>query len=246
MALAPIYLNHPQPAHTPCRDSGIEERGQPPPNKANRIPDGSRTEMMKRKPGGFTLVELLIALSIFALLTTIAYSGLNQILHAGGRTAEADSQLRGLQMAMVTLQRDFSQLTPRPIQDGLGGRLPALQLTTAFNSNIELTRSGWHNPLQEKRSLLQRVFYFQRDDQLIRTHWNQLDRTSTTKLIESPILKGIQQFRVRVLDQQHQWYEEWPPASEGLDSSLLPTAIEIELDSREFGTIRRLFAGYPQ
>lgn len=76
---------------------------------------------------GFTLVELLVAVAIFAVIAALAYGGLDSVIHQRTRTREVMHRLRTLQLAITIMTDDLSQIEPRPVRDPLGGApLPAL------------------------------------------------------------------------------------------------------------------------
>ena len=81
---------------------------------------------MRRQAAGFTLIELLVAVSIFAIMATIAYGGLDGVIHQRTRNADAMKRLRQVQLAMDIMSRDFEQLVPRTVRDGLGSNAPPL------------------------------------------------------------------------------------------------------------------------
>ena len=75
---------------------------------------------------GFTLLELLVALSIFSIIAVMAYSGLNTVLLARIQTDQHAIQLARLQMTFTWLKRDIEQYIGRSIRDQYGDRQAAL------------------------------------------------------------------------------------------------------------------------
>ncbi|MBT5630353.1 MAG: prepilin-type N-terminal cleavage/methylation domain-containing protein, partial [Oceanospirillaceae bacterium] len=69
------------------------------------------------KAQGFTLLEVLIALSLFAVLSAMAFGGLNQLLSQHQQLQHKQQRFVDLQSAIQVLERDFSQLAPRSIRD---------------------------------------------------------------------------------------------------------------------------------
>ncbi len=120
----------------------------------------NRLNLFKSSTHGFTLLELVIAMAIFAIMSTIAYSGLNNVLTAKERTDEQAQQLVRLQLAFTHMGRDISQAVNRGIRDEYGESQPALVGRDLDGYLIELTRSGWRNPIPQEerpRSSLQRI-----------------------------------------------------------------------------------------
>jgi len=182
---------------------------------------------------GFTLLELLVALAIFAVIAVIAYSGLDTILTARLQTDQHATQLARLQMAFTWLGRDIEQYIQRPIRDQYGNRQPALQGTI---SHLELTRAGWRNPAQQQRSSLQRVAYHLENQTLMRSYWSVLDRAQYARTLKMDLLNEVNEIQLRYLDENLRWHEQWTPNEK---ASL--KAIEVTLTVLEWGRITRLF-----
>src|SRR5690348_6029275 len=118
---------------------------------------------------GFTLVELLVALAITALIIVIAYGGLNSVRKQGAAGEANMKRLRQVQLAMDVMSRDFQQLEPRPVRDGLCGTVPALLAGPDNVPPIQFTRRGWSNPLGTLRITQERVAYSLEDGKLVRS-----------------------------------------------------------------------------
>jgi general secretion pathway protein J len=117
---------------------------------------------------GFTLLELMIAISIFAVITTFAYSGLNVVLDAKQQTDEHLERLSKIQLGMHLMQMDIEQAVNRPVRDEYGDTEPALRSGGQSTLLLELTRTGYANPLKLQRSQLQRVGYLLEEETLYR------------------------------------------------------------------------------
>ncbi|HEY5790223.1 MAG TPA: type II secretion system minor pseudopilin GspJ [Gammaproteobacteria bacterium] len=191
---------------------------------------------------GFTLIELLVALTIFALLSLLAYGGLDSVLNASEHTRARAQRLGELQRAMTRLADDFSQLAPRPVRDGFGDPEPALLATSAAEPPLAFSRAGWPNPAGQPRSTLQRVAYRLEERALLRQSWNVLDRAPESRVQVQRLLEQVDGLLLRFRDDQGQWSSDWPPAGEARESASLPVAIEVVLDVEGFGRITRLVA----
>jgi len=73
--------------------------------------------------GGFTLVELLVAISILAILAVLGWRGLDGIVRARIALTEEMEVTRGMQLAFAQMQSDCEHLAGREII----GRRPNLQ-----------------------------------------------------------------------------------------------------------------------
>lgn len=196
-----------------------------------------------RRHTGFTLLELMIAIAIFALLAAIAYSGLASVLDARAITERQADRLQQLQRTFLTLDRDLDQLVPRGIRDDYGDRQPAFLSGLDGEQLFELTRGGWRNPAKLPRSSLQRVRYVLRDKALWRERWPTLDRGPDTPPIALKLIDRVLSVRLRYLDPQREWQEQWPPLNNVGEAvaPAAPLAVEIEIETEDYGSLRRLY-----
>lgn len=190
---------------------------------------------------GFTLLEIIIAVGIFAVVSALAYGGLNTILRSSEKTEEASKQLESLQLAMSVIQQDLSQITDRPIRNEYGEKEGAVVSPGTFGRLISFTRRGWKNPAERPRSTLQRVAYLLEDNQLIREYWPQLDAAPGVETIKLPLLEGVTEIKFRFLDKNKRWQNEWPPLTATKKVIPPPLALEITLVTENWGAIPRLF-----
>ena len=197
---------------------------------------------------GFTLLEVLLAIVITALIGLGSWQLLNSAIRTNELTHARLEELKQLQKAMFFVARDFQQLLARSIRDEYGDLLPALSTRNEFYA-LEFTRSGWRNPLQDPRSELQRVAYeLDQEGWLVRHYWPVLDRAQDTEPRSRKLLKGAKEVRFAFLNESGSWVDEWPPELDGEEPSdalkkynQLPKALRIELEHPRFGQVARLF-----
>lgn len=202
---------------------------------------------LRRLPGtGFTLVELLVVMGIFAVLSILAYGGLSNVLTARVRVEAAFERTAELQRAYLRLRNDFQQLRARPVRDEYDQVLPAL--LTQREGAVEFTRSGWRNPLSQPRSALERVAYRLDGErqQLVRMSWRVLDRSQDSEPVEVVVLEQVEAVQWRFLDPVLEWRSEWPEAA-ALQSAAgapvpPPRAVELTLTLQDLGEVRLLFS----
>lgn len=197
---------------------------------------------MTRPQRGFTLLELLIAIAIFALLGLATYRMLDSVLSADAVTRAHERQLRELTRAISAFERDLRQVAVRPIRDGFGDPQPALHSDLADATALELTRAGWRNPLGQPRAELQRVRWQLSGEQWQRRYWRVLDRAQDSQPQVQQALEGVTSLSLRYLDKDGQWLPDWPPSNASGDALLtgLPRAVELRLQHRRYGELRRL------
>jgi len=153
----------------------------------NRLPTHQR---------GFTLFEILIAVSIFAVIGTIAMTSLIQVGRTGERVTQQQQLLSDIQFTLGYFGKDWSQMIDRKVRDQYGDVQSQLQLN---ENGLRFTRQGWSNLLQQKRSNLQRVEYRLQDNTLQRRFWPQLDQGYSEVAVEQDLLGDVEKFEVKLL-----------------------------------------------
>jgi len=196
---------------------------------------------MKTPLAGFTLLELLVALSIFALISAMAYGGLQTVMTQQQHTGARSERLADLQKAYRIMQRDLEQIVSRGIRNEFGDRIGPVVGGSGFDG-VEFSRAGYPNPAGFLRSDIQRVAYVPDQDTLLRRTWRVLDRAQDTEADEQKLVESMSRFEMRFLDQGNEWQERWPPAA-GLGVAVpeLPVAVEVQLELDELGTLTWLF-----
>ena len=193
---------------------------------------------------GFTLLEVMVAVAVFAVVAALAYGGFNQLSQQRDIVERSANRTRAVQSAVQRMSEDFEMLEPRPIREPLGETLePALRVSADRADTIaDLTRSGWTNPAGMTRSTLQRVTYRLQDNKLQRAYWNALDRTLTAEPTSATLLDNVRNVAFRFMDQNQSWHQQWPPLGySGPDAARLrPIAVEVTIELEDWGKIVRL------
>ena len=194
---------------------------------------------------GFTLLELLVSLAIFALIGAMAYGGLQQVLEQRQATEAQSQQLADLQKSYRIMQRDLEQVINRGIRNQFGDPIDALVGGSGYDG-IEFSRAGHANPAGFLRSDLQRVAYVPDQDTLLRRTWRVLDRAQDSLPDEEVLVEGLQQFTIRFLDDADEWRDNWPPQQTqtqtgGVGVTDLPRAAQVEIVLDDVGTLSWVF-----
>jgi general secretion pathway protein J len=192
---------------------------------------------------GFTLLEILVAVAVFAVVAALAYGGLEGIINQRRGTRDAMAHLEQLQQGFAMISRDLNQAAPRAIRDTLNTLpKPALAGSTHNIPELTLTRGGWTNPLGKARSTLERVAYQLDDDKLVRLSWLVLDRSREVKPLRQVLFQHVVAFKLRFLDGTGHWREQWPPLNRPARDYLerLPRAVEVVVDFKKRGEITRI------
>lgn len=191
---------------------------------------------------GFTLIEVLVAFTIFALIGVISAQLLSQTLDSQANLSQRGQRLSDIHRAMQIIQRDVMQVVDRTVRDGYGDHLPALLIGT--DGVLELTRGGWRNPLNLPRAEVQRVGYLLQDNKLLRAYWPVLDRAQDTEPAYQTLLEQVERLEFYALDGNGNEHTFWPvtdflAAESDPQSALVGVIMRIELPP--FGVVERVW-----
>ena len=216
--------------------------GQSYPQDSLELNGSNNLQTSKTQQSGFTLIEVLIATAIFAILALGANAMLSNITTSTEISAERELKFEQLQRAVIIMERDFLQMQDRiPRTLELENELVIRGGEFDFDSEadgIGFVRGGWNNPqLRLKRSSLQNVAYRLQDEKLERLHTNFVDSVIGTEPSTRVLIEGVTDFKVEVLREvttNLQWSETIPDVD-------LPYAIAVTITTDSFGEIRRIF-----
>lgn len=190
---------------------------------------------MRHKHLGFTLIEILVALFIFALLSAMMAEGLHRLLRVQSGLQNKSRQLREDQTAFLYLNHDISQAVYRPIT------LPHGQEALAFTGRInafELTRLGAADE-GVMQSNLQRVEYHFENHQMVRWVWPAVDPVESAKVSRRILLQHVKLIRLAYLDKRGKAHRGWPLQAD--TSQPLPRAVSMTLQLESQGEITQTF-----
>ena len=148
---------------------------------------------------GFTLVEVLISLFIFALISAGTMGAMFQTFAAKERLDMASAELADIAAFRSILRADLGAMDLRAMRDGVGGTENYLATTrdpAAPNAILTFTRLGRSNPTGVQRGQAERVRYIIRDNQFIRetlTHENPAERDGWAGRV---LLDGVENISV--------------------------------------------------
>lgn len=205
---------------------------------------------IRTRQRGFTLLEVLIAVGITALIGVGVWQMISGVIQARDRVNAAAEEFEQIQRAMLVIERDLDQVVNRPIRDIYGDARYAM---TSREDGVELalTRQGWRNPIGARRSDLQRVSYEFTGDELHRRYWGTLDLAEDAKGRDQLLLSNVEDVNVRFLDDQGTWQDEWPTTDQAaaqtsdspsaLASVPLPKGVAIVIKQSDYGELQRVF-----
>ncbi len=204
--------------------------------KSNNL---AKTAQLPLRVAGFTLLEVMVAMVIFSIMSLMAYEGLANMLRSNEAVESYETDLKKLQRSMMFIERDFRQLVARPRRHGFekDALFPALTSGLDGDGLVEFTRSGNPNPANQPRSSLQRVQYEFKDHQLFRKSWNLVDHLDDEEPLVMPLLSGLESVSFRFMDGSNQWQENWGSGGQLFE---LPKAVELTLEHKRWGKIIRV------
>jgi general secretion pathway protein J len=209
---------------------------------------------------GFTLVELLVAMAIVAVIGIMAFTGLTTFIRQRDLAEERTTRWQHVQLAVRTIVQDLEQIQPRPTRDELGETYqPSVLANPNAQFALEFSRGGWANPGGFNRGTVLRVAYDVEEHQddkntrsrmgarnvrnaLYRLYWPVMDRTLATVPVKTEILDKVESVEIRFLDAAGEWQTEWPPLRmNGPQRYVIrPRAVEVVIELEDFGRISRI------
>jgi general secretion pathway protein J len=177
---------------------------------------------------GFSLLEMLLAITVFALVAAAAYGILNSMTAAAAAQETAAARLREVQLTVARLEREIHQaLSAGMLSDGTAR--PGLQ------GGTELMELDYLSPAPGGPAI-RRMQYRYEDGVLYRVPLrNGATLRSATRA--PALLQGVSRLAFSYRGPAGDWRPEWNAASPGE----LPAALRLEMEIDRFGHLERLF-----
>ena len=176
---------------------------------------------------GFTLIEILIAMTIFAIMATITSLTLSSIFSTRQRVQSHANSLAAIQYFYHLAHQDIAHIRAKAMfnkqhrpMGSLIGRLDSFTLTR--DQFMDIKKSTAHFKMQ-------RIGYQFENGQLYRLIVNNENETIKKKLL----LKRVQKYKISYLDTKNYWREKW----HDWQHNSLPKAIRLKLSIKEMGDL---------
>ncbi|WP_436872238.1 type II secretion system minor pseudopilin GspJ [Acinetobacter haemolyticus] len=178
---------------------------------------------------GFTLVELLVAIAIFAVLSMLGWKVFDYLLKVKDRNAEHEVNLFALQDAYQQILRDSLQIIPLTANDGR-----QLQAALVLNDQVFMfSKAGVSDPLKQGLSPYERIEYRFDESQkrLYRLKYTNLNIPNRVQPMSSVLLDNVERFKVSVFNPQElmQWPENNVDPENTAELRKLPLGLKIQL-----------------
>jgi general secretion pathway protein J len=186
---------------------------------------------------GFTLVEMLVALAIFGLISAAGVTVMRFTVDNQTIVRAHTDRVAAFQRTRTILKYDLAQAAARRTR-GEDGR-PARDSFYGASSDrpgvlLRLARRGWENPDAAPRASVQYVEYRVSDGRLERSARPELDGAKLG--MPQVLLDRIRSAGVRFL-----WHGQWIENLPGGPSDPLPQAVSLDMTIDDIGAVRQLF-----
>ena len=187
----------------------------------------------------FTLLEMIVAIGIFAVIAVVSYGSLNRFLDNRDVLQAEMTLMKDLQLAFSLLERDMHFMSGRIVRDEYGDPEPLLIV-----NNIDLAGELLRFTTARRSvslpgvSTLQRTSYRWVNGDFIRVNWQVLDRDQDTIERKHLLLSDIDSISVNVLisdEEATQSLSTW----DSLEN--LPDGIEWQIKMADGKQYRRVF-----
>lgn len=177
---------------------------------------------------GFTLIEVLVALAVLAMVTLASHQILSTAINANQNSKEKVAEIGAMNTVFRMMQQDFTQLALRNTRNESGDSLELFLMADRFLFDSQYhgvagVRDGWSNPVNLlPRSELQLFSYVVEEDNLVRKYRIYVDSLDGTEPKSQVLLEGIKDFTISFRGENDKWEENWTNPS-------LPKAIKVEI-----------------
>ncbi len=184
---------------------------------------------------GYTLIEVVIALAIFAILGTLSVGLLSRAFETKTKLATQVSPLTDVQLAATRISQDANQMVARAVRDQDMKKISAFVATT---QEIEFTRGGFVSADKKPtESTLRRVALSCENHKLLRKTWSKLDGFERDKPQTQTLLTNLERCSFAFTSSRRRWSDEWRG-----DDNTLPASFKLYLEVKDIGEVALIFA----
>lgn len=216
--------------------------------------------VLMRQSRGFTLLEVMVAISVFAVVAAGVYRVLSAMVETQDKIVSHSQGLRDMQRALWIISADMNQLVMRDVREPNDDRSPAL-IADIDDYLLLFTRQGVRNPLLFNRSDMERVAYSlgpepisaidkdvapKRDTKarhLLRHSWSATDKKDDAEETVQVLFRDVEEVELEFLDEDGDWKNDWPEKklNDKAHTRILPEGIRLTIHSEKYGKLMRVF-----
>lgn len=190
---------------------------------------------------GFTLIELMIAVIIFAALSIISYRTLSSLITTKNVVTNSQKKWGSIAKTVNLFSTAWNRSIPLIIRDSDGTALPAVwgkqELHGKFDSQLEITEAGFIGDNVYGSSPPKRVGFRFVGDKLYLVTWPVLNRIQNTTPEIDLLLANIDQFKISYFYPDRQWRDTWPASPK--DITTLPNGLKLYIKMKTGEEINR-------
>lgn len=194
---------------------------------------------MNKTIKGFTLIEVLLATAIFAVISLASFNILDGVIRTKDGAEEKQFRLNQIQRGWMIIERDLLQIARRSVR--VEGGEPQTNFFFADTGDFSISeqaiafvRAGWSNPnLILPRSDVQPIAYRLNEQKLERLHFNFVDPVVGEEPKVRVLIEHVEQLKIRFFADK-KWHEQ-------LSNDQWPQAIEFTLVTTDLGELTRKF-----
>jgi general secretion pathway protein J len=190
---------------------------------------------------GFTLIEIMVTVLIFAIISTVSYRIVSSLVKTNQIVEETQNKWGSLSLVSTNIGRSVNRLIPLIVRDNNGRVLPAMygrtELSGMYDGQLEMTLSGTIGDEVTGVKPPKRVGYRLYKNTLYLVSWPVLNRSASTTPQIDVLLDDVVTFEPQFLYSDGKWYPTWPP--EDSRPEVLPSAIRVDLVMKSSESITR-------
>jgi len=191
---------------------------------------------------GFTLIEVVVAMSLLAVMSLMAWQAVDVVLGVNQRSRDSLVASVQLQRAWQQIGSDIYHLRARPFADGFGF-VEAAYLTGHSEQRVLSLSRGGGAPVAVNPTGLTRINYVHEGSELVRQSWPVHVSPRGTEPQQQMLLQDVQAVRFEQLNQQNDFVPTWPPINEEHALTSLPRMVRVTITLNDGTDTVKVFVG---
>jgi general secretion pathway protein J len=202
-----------------------------------------RSPQARNGTRGFTLLELLVAITVLSIVSIIAWRGLDSLVHTRERLEPEATDVRALLTTFGQMERDLSQVT-NPKFLGLS-QSPVIVSAADGSTLLQLARIA--PATMDRPTEVQTVYYRVIDGTLTRQATAALpgfQTIATDRLESARLLTNVRTLYVRTWSPNGGWVDpnvaQDPAGDAAAAVNAVPAGVEVTIERGDGKTFRRV------